>query len=79
MTLKRKLVAVAAAVVVLVVGTAGTSYAVGRDKGARIPACVTEDSGPNPCYWDSTTRGNGKGTSFILFNGQVFQLAGTVD
>lgn len=77
MTLKRKLVAIAAAVVVLVVGTAGTSYALGRDKS--MPACVTEDSGPNPCFWDATTRGNGNGTSFILFNGQVFRLAGTVD
>jgi hypothetical protein len=40
---------------------------------------VTEDSGPNPCYWDATTRGNGQGTSFILFNGGIYLFSETVD
>lgn len=31
----------------------------------NVPACAHEDS-VGPCYWDATTRGNGKGRSFIV-------------
>ena len=30
-----------------------------------ISPCVAED-GPGPCYWDSRTRGNGLGRSFVI-------------
>ena len=32
--------------------------------------CAEEDS-PGPCYWDSATRGNGQGTSFIVNKDQT--------
>jgi hypothetical protein len=32
---------------------------------APLAACVSEDS-PGPCYWDADTRGNGRGTSFVV-------------
>ena len=32
--------------------------------------CAEEDA-PGPCYWDSATRGNGEGTSFIVNNDQT--------
>ena len=37
-----------------------------------FPPCSQEDgSSPNqqfPCAWDATTQGNGRGTSYILFD-----------
>ena len=32
--------------------------------------CAEEDS-PGPCYWDSATRGNGEGNSFIVNKDQT--------
>jgi hypothetical protein len=32
-----------------------------------LPACHNEDGGGSlPCLWDGTTRGNGKGRTFIM-------------
>jgi hypothetical protein len=36
-----------------------------------LPECVTEDSATN-CYWDAAKRGNGKGKSFVVYNGGVY-------
>lgn len=37
--------------------------------GTRYVPCVTEDyDGPQACFWDAETRGNGGGSSF-LWNG----------
>ena len=38
------------------------------------PQCATEDA-IGPCYWDATTQGNQKGTSFVVTDdGEVFYL-----
>lgn len=36
-----------------------------------LPPCETEDAEYN-CYWDASEQGNGQGTDFIVFEGQVF-------
>jgi hypothetical protein len=41
-----------------------------RVSSVTIPSCVTEDS--DNCYWDSTKHGNGKGNSFITWNGVTY-------
>lgn len=37
---------------------------------SRFPKCEYEDS--TNCYWDATTMGNGKGTSFVNVNGNLY-------
>lgn len=78
MTLKQRITAVAA-VLVLAGSLVSISYAAGwyNAKPAaatetQIPACPTEDSGPNPCYWDASIHGNHMGTSFVRLNGQLY-------
>ena len=36
-----------------------------------LPPCATEDS--DNCYWDASTRGNGKGSSFVVIEGIVIR------
>ena len=48
------------------VASTGVSYSTGT-VSHKLPACATEDS--TNCVWDATTRGNGKGTSFVNVNG----------
>jgi len=35
-----------------------------------FPPCVTEDS--SNCFWDASTRGNGRGASFLDIAGHQF-------
>lgn len=37
-----------------------------------LPPCEWEDS--ENCYWDAQKQGNGKGQSFIDFNGKIHQI-----
>lgn len=37
-----------------------------------LPACPTEDS--DNCYWDAQHRSNGKGRSFVTWQGQTYYL-----
>lgn len=38
-----------------------------------LKPCASEDS--DNCYWDAATRGNGRGTSFVVIRGQYFYAA----
>lgn len=42
------------------------------DNEATLPPCEAEDS--TNCFWDATTRGNGKGQSFIDVDGTRVSL-----
>lgn len=81
MTLKPKLAIAVIAAIVLVAGGLIAAYASGtKSRGSdatTLPACVTEDSGPNPCYWDATKHGGG--TSFIIFDGVVYLAGDKID
>ena len=41
--------------------------------GGYLPPCATEDATYN-CYWDAQRQGNGQGTSFVVYRGQVYSL-----
>jgi len=40
-----------------------------NDEWYGLEPCVTEDS--DNCYWDAELRGNGKGWSFYVIDGQI--------
>lgn len=44
-----------------------------------VPPCLSDDgSGPRPCFWDATRRGNGAGVSFLVDgSGRVFYADGS--
>lgn len=44
----------------------------------ELPPCVSDDgSGPRPCVWDATRRGNGAGRSFVVDgSGRVVYVSG---
>jgi hypothetical protein len=37
-----------------------------------LPACVTEDS--DNCVWDARVMGNGRGESFVAYEGAVYYV-----
>ena len=49
---------------------AGATLGVAITRPAVLPPCAEEDS--TNCFWDAGTSGNGIGTDFIDFNGQVY-------
>lgn len=68
----KKLIIVALAAIFSIVGIAPAS--------ADLPACQTEDSTANNCYWDAQERDNGLGNSFRVVDHVVIydapELAG---
>lgn len=66
-------------ITVLVLITA-LGYAVGsfntmtflNQEGPSLQVCVTEDS--DNCIWDASVQGDGTGSSFIAYRGEVYYL-----
>jgi hypothetical protein len=57
--------------------TAVAAFAAGVQVGqtaATLPPCLTEDD-VRDCHWVASTRGNGRGDSFIRYNGETYHLA----
>jgi hypothetical protein len=47
----------------------------------QLPTCTSDDGSSKdggPCYWDAATMGNGEGTSFVQYDGDIYTLS-TVD
>lgn len=69
-----------AAVAAVLAGAAlGWWISPARGMGPVAPAiapCVSDDgSGPRPCFWDATRRGNGAGISFLVDQAGRFHYA----
>lgn len=60
------------AVVAAVVAGAALGWWISPARGVApvapdIAPCASDDgSGPRPCFWDATRRGNGAGVSFLV-------------
>jgi hypothetical protein len=48
----------------------------------QLPTCTSDDGSSKdggPCYWDAATMGNGEGTSFVQYDGDIYVLAPTAN
>lgn len=66
--MNKKFVAAVAALIALV-----SLAACGSSDTANIPPCANEDGSGQAglCYWDSSRRGNGKGTGLYIYRDGV--------
>ncbi len=81
MTTKRILLAVVILMLTMMYLTLATKIYFGSqpkqldNSTPTVPACASEDQEIGPCFWDAKTRGNGKGTSFLLTaEGEIYYL-----